>query len=148
MPVLSSSVSCETLKEGLFDAADSNLPSERGAAGLVRSTTSTRSPPSSQACVQFDLTKLAMCPEPRPVPLNPSGSTARIVGTVGFAMLTTYITEPRSLAARSLTTISVLPQRSTSSFSKCGSGSSPTTCGDSGRAMSSTVTPLQPVTYA
>jgi hypothetical protein len=137
-----------TLKESLSDAADSNLPSERGAVGKLRSTTSTRPPPSTQACVQSCLTKLAMWPEPRPLPVSPSGSTALIEGRVGFAMLTTYMTAPRSLATRSLTTISVLPQRSTSSFSKCGSGSMPTSCGFAGCAMSSTVTPLQPVTYA
>jgi hypothetical protein len=114
----------------------------------VRSTTSTWSPPSIHACEQSGLTKLAMWPEPRPVPVSPSGRTALIDGSVGLAMLTTYITDPRSFASRSLTTISVSPQRSTSSFSKCGSASSPATRGDCGCAMSSTVTPLQPVTYA
>ena len=63
-------------------------------------------------------------------------------------MLMTYMTEPMSFASRSLTTISVLPQRSTSSFSKCGSGSAPASCGDAGSAMSSTVIPPQPLTYA
>ena len=63
-------------------------------------------------------------------------------------MLTTYMTEPRSSTSRSLTTISVFPHRSTSSFSKCGSGSAPTSFGDAAFAMSSTVTPAQPLTYA
>src|SRR3954468_22808784 len=73
VPVLSSSVSCDTLKAALNDAADSNLPSDRGAVGTVRSMTSTWSPPSTQACVQSVLTKLAMWPEPRPDPVSPSG---------------------------------------------------------------------------
>ena len=89
-----------------------------------------------------------MWPEPRPLPVRPSGRTALTDGVVRFAMLTTYMTDPRSFASRSLTTISVFPQRSTSSFSKCGSGSSPTSCGESGFAMSSTVMPLHPLTYA
>ena len=45
-----------------------------------------------------------------------------MVGVVGLAMLTTYMIEPTSFASRSFTTSNVLPQRSTSSFSKCGSG--------------------------
>ena len=87
-----------------------------------------------------------MCPEPRPLPVSPSGSTAITRGTVGCSMLITYMIEPRSFASRSLTTSSVFPQRSTSSFSKCGSGSKPATQGASGGEMSSTVTPPQPVT--
>ena len=97
MPVLSSSVSCVTLKASLSDAADSNLPSDLGAVGMVRSTTSTWSPPSTHACEQSVFTKLAMWPEPRPLPVRPSGRTALTAGVVGFAMLTTYMTEPRSL---------------------------------------------------
>src|SRR6478672_5397550 len=95
VPVLSSSVSCETLNASLIDAADSNLPSERGADWIVRSTTSTWSPPSTHAWVQSGLTKFAMWPEPRPLPVSPSGSTAAIDGDVGFAMLITYMSEPR-----------------------------------------------------
>ncbi len=148
VPVESSSVSCETLKLSLMDAADSNLPSDFGAVGSVRSTTSTWSPPSSHACVQSGFTKLAMCPDPRPAPVSPSGRTEITVGDVGSTMLTTYMIEPRSLASRSFTTIRTSPQRSTSSFSKCGSGSSPTIWGAAGVAMSSTVTPLQPLTKA
>src|SRR3954452_10681044 len=84
VPVLSSSVSCETLKASLIDAADSNFPSERGALGIVRSTTSTWSPPSIHACVQSVLTKLAMWPEPRPLPVRPSGRMALTLGDVGW----------------------------------------------------------------
>ena len=36
MPVLSSSVSCVTLNESLSEAADSNLPSDIGAVGIVQ----------------------------------------------------------------------------------------------------------------
>ena len=61
-------------------------------------------------------------------------------------MLTTYMTEPMSFASRSFTTIRVFPHRSTSSFSKCGNGRSPTGCGESAFAMSSTVMPPQPLT--
>src|SRR3954454_25415888 len=68
VPVLSSSVSCDTLNASLIDAADSNLPSDLGALGVVRSTTSTWSPPSTHACEQSGFTKFAMCPEPRPLP--------------------------------------------------------------------------------
>jgi hypothetical protein len=133
--------------KSLFDAADTNSPSDLGALGKVRSTTSTWSPPSTQSCVQSDLTKLAIWPEPRPPSaVPPSGSTARGIGTVRFEMSTTYMTEPRSSSARSFTTISVSPQASTSSFSKWGRGSSPTTCGESASPMSSTVTPVQPLT--
>ena len=89
-----------------------------------------------------------MWPEPRPLPVRPSGRIALTTGEVRFAMLTTYMTEPMSFSSRSLTTISVFPQRSTSSFSKWGSGSAPTSCGESAFAMSSTVIPPQPLTYA
>jgi hypothetical protein len=124
------------------------LPSDLGALGMVRSTTSTRSPPSTHACEQSALTKFAMWPEPRPLPVRPSGRTALRRGVVGFAMLTTYMIEPRSLSTRSFTTISVLPHRSTSSFSKWGNGSAPTSRGESAFAMSSTVMPPQPLTKA
>jgi hypothetical protein len=50
VPVLSSSVSWLTLKASLREAADSNFPSDLGAVGTERSTTSTWSPPSTQAC--------------------------------------------------------------------------------------------------
>ena len=125
VPVLSSSVSCETLNASLIDAALSNLPSECGAFGSVRSTTSTWSPPSTHACEQSGFTKLAMWPEPRPLPVRPSGSTASTTGWVGVEMSITYMIEPRSLASRSFTTSRTLPHRSTSSFSKWGSGSAP-----------------------
>src|SRR3954471_13823855 len=92
VPVLSRSVSWLTLNASLFDAADSNLPSERGAVGFERSTTSTWSPPSIHASEQSALTKLAMWPEPRPFPVSPSGRTAWTFGDAGSAMLTTYIT--------------------------------------------------------
>ena len=144
--MLSSSVSCVTLNASLREAADSNLPTDLGALGTVRSTTSTRSPPSIHACEQSDLTKFAMWPEPRPLPVRPSGRTALTTGAVGLAMLTTYMTEPRSSTARSFTTISVFPHRSTSSFSKWGSGRAPTSRGESAFAMSSTVMPPQPLT--
>ena len=100
--------------------------------GSVRSTTSTRSPPSTQASAQSVLTKLAMWPEPRAAAGQAERQDRADVGDVGFAMLTTYMSEPRSCSARSLTTSSLLPHRSTSSFSKCGSGSAPTACGDAG----------------
>src|SRR3954452_20855863 len=83
VPVLSSSVSCEILKASLIDAADSNFPSERGALGMVGSTPSTWSPPSVHACVQSVLTKLAMWPEPRPLPVRRSGRTLWIFGFAG-----------------------------------------------------------------
>ena len=73
---------------------------------------------------------------------------ALTTGVRGFATLTTYMTEPRSLSTRSFTTISVFPHRSTSSFSKCGNGRANTVCGESALAMSSTVMPPQPLTYA
>ena len=98
--MLSSSVSWLTLKFGLFDASDSNFPSDLGAVGTDRSTTSTRSPPSTHACEQSALEKFAMWPEPRPLPVRPSGRIALIVGAAGFAMLSTYMIEPRSLVAR------------------------------------------------
>jgi hypothetical protein len=89
VPVLSSSVSCVTRNASLCEAADSNLPSDLGAAWSLTSTTSTWSPPSTHSCEQSLFTKLAMWPEPRPLPVSPSGSTAVKVGEVGFAMLTT-----------------------------------------------------------
>jgi hypothetical protein len=145
VPVLSSSVSWVTLKS-LWEATDSNLPSDLGAVGMVRSITSTWSPPSIHACEQSVFTKFAMCPDPRPLPVRPRGRIAETMGAVGFAMLTTYRTEPKSLSTRSLTTISELPQRSTSSFSKWGSARKPTTCGEAAFAMSRTVMPVQPLT--
>ena len=89
-----------------------------------------------------------MWPDPRPLPVRPSGSTALIEGLVGLAMLITYMTEPRSLASRSFTTISVFPHRSTSSFSKCGRARKPARPGLAAFAMSSTVRPPQPLTKA
>src|SRR4051812_25610480 len=91
VPVLSRSVSWLTRNASLFDAADSNFPSERGAVGFDRSTTSTWSPPSIHASEQSAFTKLAMCPDPRPFPVRPRGMTASTLGDVGSAMLTTYI---------------------------------------------------------
>jgi hypothetical protein len=41
---------------------------------------------------------------PRPLPVSPSGKIASTVGDVRFAMLRTYMIEPRSLASRSFTT--------------------------------------------
>ncbi len=129
-----------------MDAADSNLPSDPGALGTVRSITSTWSPPSTHACEQSGLTKLAMCPEPRPLPVKPSGRIAITLGEVGFARLITYMIDPRSFASLSFTTSRMSPHRSTSSFSKWGNGRTPTSCGESAFAMSSTMMPPQPLT--
>ena len=65
-----------------------------------------------------------------PVSMNPFGIAALSIGARGFEMSITYSTPTPSLG--SFETSRMSPPRSTSSFSKCGSGSAPTGTGSSG----------------